>query len=210
VAVRTSKPGRSVTHLMRLFSEKMGTLDAGFGIEVVTLSASDVAAAAPVQMALPQCGESIDENTSLDELLDRIGLRLGFEHVCRFQIHESLMPESSTEFVPVTRASTPNAAWPSHRIRPVRLIEPPSPIEIAEIIPGKWPVRIRIGHQLHRIVRAEGPERLTPEWWRDQPMHWTTRDYYRIEDDRGARFWIFRESRRAEPEERWYLHGQLP
>ena len=208
--VRTSKPGRSITHLMRLFSEKMSTLDAGFGIEIMTLSAAEVDTAAPIQMALPQCGESVGEDISLDELLDRIGLRLGFEHVCRFQIHESLLPESSSQFVPVTSASTPNVAWPEHRIRPVRLIEPPAPIEIAEIIPGKWPVRIRVGHQLHRIVRAEGPERLTPEWWRDQPMPWAARDYYRIEDEQGARFWIFRETRRAEPGERWFLHGQLP
>jgi protein ImuB len=210
VTVRTSKPGRAITHLMRLFSEKMGTLDAGFGIEVVTLSAADVAAAAPIQMALPQCGESVEENTSLNELLDRIGLRLGFERVCRFQIRESLLPESSTEFVPVTIAPGPNSAWPAHRIRPVHLIDPPAPIEIAEIIPGKWPVRIRVGCQLHRIVRAEGPERLTPEWWREQPAAWSTRDYYRIEDEQGARFWIFRETRRIEAGERWYLHGHLP
>ena len=208
--VRTSKPGRSITHLMRLFSEKMSTLDAGFGIEVVTLSAANIATAAPVQMALPQCGESVEENTSLDELLDRIGLRLGFEHVCRFQIRESLLPESSTEFVPVTMPPAPNSAWPANRIRPVRLFDTPAPIEIAEIIPGKWPVRIRVGGQLHRIVRAEGPERLTPEWWRERPATWAARDYYRIEDEQGARFWIFRETPRAGNAERWYLHGQLP
>jgi len=208
--VRTSKSARSLTHLMRLFSEKMNTLDVGFGIEVATLRVAEVETIAPVQMALPQCGKSVEEDTSLDELLDRIGLRLGFDHVCRFRIRPSLLPESSTEFVPVTMASAPNAEWPTYRIRPVRLIEPPVLIEAAEIIPGKCPVRIRIGQRLHRIVRAEGPERLTPEWWRERPAAWTTRDYYRIEDEQGARFWIFRETRRAEPGERWYLHGQLP
>lgn len=208
--VRTSKPGRSITHLMRLFSEKMGTLDAGFGIEVVTLRAVDVETIAPVQMALPQCGESAEENTSFDELLDRIGLRLGFEHVSRLRVRESLLPEFSVELVPVGAAQEPDAAWPEHRIRPVRLLDSPEPIEIAEIIPGKCPVRIRVGRQLHRIVRAEGPERLTPEWWRESRAAWSTRDYYRIEDEQGARFWIFRATRRADGVERWYLHGQLP
>jgi protein ImuB len=208
--VRTSKPNRSITHLMRLFSEKMGTLDAGFGIEVVTLHAVDVETVAPVQMALPQCGESAEENTSFDELLDRIGLRLGFEHVIRFRIRESLLPEFSMELVPVSTAPVPGAAWPEHRIRPVRLLDPPEPIEVAEIIPGKCPVRIRVGRQLHRIVRAEGPERLTPEWWRGPRAAWATRDYYRIEDEQGARFWIFRETPRAGHVDRWYLHGQLP
>lgn len=211
VEARTSKPGRSVTHLMRLFTEKLNGLDAGFGIEIVTLSATDVDTAAPVQMALPHCGDGVEQDTLLTELLDRIGLRLGFEHVCRFRIHESLLPEFSTEFAPVTGAPAPNAAWPAHRVRPVRLIDPPTPIEIAEIIPGKWPVRIRVGRQLHRIVRAEGPERLTPEWWREQPARWAARDYYRIEDEQGARFWIFRETPRAiEQKERWFLHGHLP
>ncbi len=195
---------------MRLLSEKMGTLDAGFGIEVVTLRAVDVETVAPVQMALPQCEESAAENTAFDELLDRIGLRLGFDHVSRFRIRESLLPESSTEFVPVSGASMQNAAWPEHRIRPVCLIEPPKPIEVVEIVPGKCPVRIRVGQQLHRIVRAEGPERLTPEWWREPRAGWSMRDYYRIEDEQGARLWIFRKTRRAEPTERWYLHGQLP
>ncbi len=206
--VRTSKPGRSVTHLMHLFSEKTSSFDVGFGIEIMVLSAADIDTSAPVQMTLPHCGESIEKDTSLDELLDRLGSRLGFDRVCRFQIRESLLPESSTEFVPVTNALPSSACWPGNRVRPVRLIEPPAPIEIAEIIPGKSPVQIRIGRQLHRIVRAEGPERLTPEWWRDRPSRWKTRDYYRIENQRGARFWIFRETTWSG--ERWFLHGHLP
>jgi protein ImuB len=208
--VRTSKPARSITHVMRLFSEKMNSLDAGFGIEIMILSASDVDISAPVQMALPHCEDSVEEDGLLNELLDRLGSRLGFEHVCRFQIRESLLPEYSIEFIPVTGALMPNAEWPENRIRPVRLIEPPAPIEIAEIIPGKLPVQIRIGHQLHRIVRAEGPERLTPEWWRDHPFPWKTRDYYRIENDQGARFWVFRETAWVQAGERWFLRGHLP
>lgn len=207
--VRTSKPGRSITHLMRLFSEKMGELDAGFGIEIIMLSAADVDTAAPVQMALPNCGENPEEDKSLTELLDRMGLKLGFEHVCRFQIRESLIPEHSTEWVPVTDHHSSPVQWPEHRVRPVRFIDPPVPIEIGEIIPGKWPVQIRIGSQIHRIVRAEGPERLTPEWWREQASRWASRDYYRIESELGIRLWIFRETRRNEAGERWFLHGQL-
>jgi protein ImuB len=208
--VRTSKAGRSITHLMRLFSEKMGSLDAGFGIEIMTLSAADVDAIAPQQLALPHYGVEVEDDTALNELLDRMGLRLGFEHVCRIQICESLLPERAAAYVPVTGATAPSVAWPAHRTRPVRLIEPPSPIEVAEIIPGKLPTRIRIGRELHRVVRAEGPERLTPEWWHEQPVRWSVRDYYRIEDEHGMRLWIFRETLRNQTGERWFLHGQLP
>jgi protein ImuB len=62
---------------------------------------------------------------------------------------------------------------------------------------------------LHEVTRAEGPERIAPEWWRtagDTP----TRDYYRVEDSHGRRFWLFRrglyeEAGPAPP--RWFLHG---
>ena len=112
--VRTSKPNRSVTHLGRLFEEKMNSLDAGFGIEIMVLNALDIDAAAPVQMALAGCGESAEQDTSVFELLDRLGLRLGFEHVCRFHIRESLVPESSTELVPAAGAAASRRA-PSGR-----------------------------------------------------------------------------------------------
>jgi protein ImuB len=73
-------------------------------------------------------------------------------------------------------------------------------------------VQFRMGSQLHRIVRAEGPERLTPEWWRVESLPWEARDYYRIEDEEGARFWIFREQKSSDTTSdttRWFLCGHL-
>jgi len=209
IEVRTSLAGRSITHLMRLFSEKMNSLDAGFGIEVMSLHAANVDTLAPCQLALPQYASELDDDSTLNELLDRMGLRLGFEHVCRVQIRESLLPEHSTALTSVARVAAPSATWPDYRVRPVRLFDPPSPIQIAEIIPGKLPTRIRIGNEMHRIVRAEGPERLMPEWWRELPARWSTRDYYRVEDEYGTRLWIFRETARGTASERWFLHGQF-
>lgn len=209
IEVRTSQTGRSITHLMRLFSEKINALDAGFGIEMMALHADNVDTLVPRQLALPQYASEFDDDSTLNELLDRMGLRLGFEHVCRIQIRESLLPEHATALVSVARATAASAAWPSYRVRPVRLLDVPSPIEIAEMIPGKFPTRIRIGHEMHHIVRAEGPERLTPEWWREQPARWSERDYYAIEDERGTRLWIFRETARGTASERWFLHGQF-
>jgi protein ImuB len=208
--VRTSAASRSAAHLARLFAEKLDSLDAGFGIEAMALEAFEIEAAAPAQMALAGCGAPEPPEAPLDELLDRLGQRLGFEQVCRFRIRESFLAESSVELAPVGCTRPSGAAWPRRRLRPVYLIEPPTPIQIAEMIPGKWPVRIRAAGELHRIVRAEGPERLTPEWWGERPPAWKTRDYYRIENERGARFWIFRETGRGGTGERWFLHGQFP
>jgi hypothetical protein len=61
--------------------------------------------------------------------------------------------------------------------------------------------------RVHEVVRAEGPERIAPEWWRPG-TDGVTRDYYRVEDAQGRRFWIFRAGLYGEGgEPGWFLHG---
>lgn len=208
--VRTSKPARSISHLMRLFAEELNKLDAGFGIERVVLAAAEVDTLHPVQFAFSQFESGVEEN-SLDELIDRVGMRMGFQQVCRIAVHESYQPEYSVEYRPVTSVMAKNVEWPQSRLRPVCLIDPPVPIKVWVVLPQEWPVQFQAGNKMHRVLHAEGPERLSPEWWHDQPLPWRTRDYYRIEDQAGQRLWIFRES----PQEgdsnspRWYLQGHM-
>lgn len=203
--IGTSKPVRSVTHLMRLFSEKLDSLDAGFGIETLVLSVPNYDEFDPEQISFPQFDPD-QGDTELDGFIDRLGMRLGFQSVCRFHIQESLLPECSVEFQPVTTAGIPHAIWPDYRVRPVCFIDPPARIEVPAGSSDTPPAQFQFGHRLHRIVRAEGPERLTTEWWRDESQPWESRDYYRVEDDRGDRFWIFQERHPT----RWYLRGHFP
>ncbi len=59
-----------------------------------------------------------------------------------------------------------------------------------------------------QIIRAEGPERIAGEWWRDgEDM--LTRDYYGLEDREGRRFWVFRQGLygRETASPRWFIHG---
>lgn len=211
-AISTSKPVRSVKHLLRLFSEKIEDIDAGFGIEMLVLSVLNFDRSDPSQLILPQFHPANQHDTeAFDELIDRLGLRLGFQNVTRLQIRQSFLPECALDFQPVTAPQTPNAIWPEYRVRPVYWVDPPIRIEVATIHPAGSPVQFRMGRDTHRIVKAEGPERLTPEWWRAQPLIWEARDYYRIEDDRGYRYWIFQELH-APPSlnSRWFLRGHLP
>ncbi len=203
---RTSKPTRSVPHLMRLFRDHLEKLRAGFGFENFVLSVLDAEALAPAQMAFSQSAPVGDEST-FDALVDRLGMKLGFSEVNRVRIRESFLPERSVELCNAAAPAGESvcSTWPAYRIRPVRLIDPPMGIEVSVLIPGESPVQFFIGERRHRVVRSEGPERLLGEWWMNNNSRPDRRDYYRVEDDRGLRFWIFRNS-----SDRWFLHGHLP
>lgn len=201
--IRTSKPTRSVPHLMKLFEDRLGTLRAGFGFEAFVLSVLDVEALYSTQLCFWQA-DLVKDESPFDALIDRFGMKLGFQEVNRVHVRESLLPEYAIELCPANESPGVSADWPDYRVRPVRLIDPPRSIEVSILIPGGSPVQVLIGQQRRRIIRSEGPERLTDEWWREQKLQWSTRDYYRVEDDRGFRFWIFRDS-----SEQWFLHGQL-
>jgi protein ImuB len=96
-------------------------------------------------------------------------------------------------------------------VRPLRIFDPPQPIETLAEVPDGPPIRFRWRRVLHEIARAEGPERIAPEWWRRRPGA-PTRDYFRVEDVEGRRFWVFRSGLygRETKEPRWFLHGLFP
>lgn len=201
--VRTSRPSRAIAHLTRLFQDRLEKLWADFGFETFVLSVPDVEALHPAQLSLSQTDSARNDN-SFDELVDRLGMRLGFSEVNRIRVRESYLPEYAVDLCPAASPVASSAEWPDYRVRPIRLIDPPMPIQVSILIPGESPVQFFIGQQKHRVIRSEGPERLTVEWWRDRNTHHGVRDYYRIEDDHGFRFWIFCNSSGS-----WFLHGHF-
>jgi protein ImuB len=113
----------------------------------------------------------------------------------------------------VSAASRPEA-WPQPEageppLRPLFLFEPPQPVTVLAEVPDGPPRRFGWQGRQHRVVRQEGPERIAYPWWKTVEATGPTRDYYRIEDEEGCRFWLFRHglygSEKADP--RWYLHG---
>ena len=201
---RTSKPNRSVPHMMRLFAGNLEKLWANFGFETFVLSVCDTEPLYPLQACLSS--NELEQGESFDLLVDRVGMKLGFGEVNRIVVCESYLPEYATTFCPAASATIPaSAEWPEYRVRPVRLIDPPMPIQVSVSIPGGDPVQFLIGRQNHRVVRCEGPERLGAEWWRDNENASKTRDYYRIEDEQGMRFWVYLDAVKTS----WYLHGHF-
>lgn len=93
--------------------------------------------------------------------------------------------------------------------RPLRLFAHPEPVEVMAEVPEGPPLRFRWRRVMHEVARAEGPERIAPEWWRQEDSARSTRDYFRVEDAEGRRYWLFREGLygRETASPLWYVHG---
>ncbi|HEY5289049.1 MAG TPA: DNA polymerase Y family protein, partial [Caulobacteraceae bacterium] len=130
--------------------------------------------------------------------------------VWRAEAFPSHAPERATKRRPPLSPSK-NAGWDGERPRPLRLFRRPEPIEVVAPVPDDPPVLFRWRGRAHRVRRAEGPERLGEEWWRRSfetadPLR--ARDYYQVEDEVGARFWLFRAGLYdASHPPKWWLHG---
>lgn len=221
-AIGTGRPTRDPRHLARLFGDKLDAVDVGFGIEAVRLAAAVVEALGAVQMTLTETRESRSE--SLAQLVDRLSNRLHPGRVVRLVPQASHLPERACRALPALSVTVAGAAAAggaedderSRRPRPLDLLPSPEPIEAIAPVPDGPPVMFRRGRAQHRVIAAEGPERIGPEWWlvdggHDPDRLSRIRDYYRIEDAEGRRFWVYREGLyRPGVPPRWYLHGLFP
>lgn len=203
---RTAAPVRAPDHVARLFTEGLTTLDAGFGFDAFVLTA-------PYHddMAAHQAGldEEPVEGIALPELIDRLCARIGAGRVNRPVPYASHMPERSIGWCPALQGELALAEAAPAKERPIRLFDRPEPVTVIYATPEGPPRRFRWRRCLHDVVKVEGPERIAPEWWRERSTA-RLRDYYKVEDENGRRFWIYRggmvdDGRGGPPE--WFMHG---
>lgn len=212
----TSAPSHEDGHMARLFREKLDgageDFDAGFGIEAMSLACLAADELLPSQEKLSGEGGQAHD---LARLIDRLGNRLGPGRIARAEPRASHVPERAVKSVPAMRGASPAlqgwrremAHLPEGVSRPLRLLPAAEPVEVVAEVPEGPPRIFRWRRMTYRVVRAEGPERIVPEWWRQDGGR--TRDYYRVEDRQGRRFWLYRDGlyTRDEAAPRWYLHG---
>lgn len=210
----TSRPARDPAALARLFAPLLERIELGSGpgLETLVLSATETGPLSAVQTAIDG-GEAGDQGNDdqLAELVDRLTLRLGERAVLRLVPRESWLPERCVApHPPMERLPAPKP-WPAGQPRPLRLLTPPEPVEATAPLPDDPPLLFVWRGVPHRVRRAEGPERIECEWWRGQgSLGLAVRDYYRVEDDGGRRFWLFRAGLyRPDETPRWFLHGFL-
>lgn len=209
--VATSRPSRDPRHLERLFDGYLEKINPGFGFDMIMLTAGAVET---LDNGQTNFDTTSDNDADLSRLIDRLAARLGNHAVLVPAMRQHHVPERAEHWVsalsapPLTMAEKANAA---SKERPIRLLNRPEPIRVIYAVPEGPPAQFVWRRLAHRIARYSGPERIAPEWWRDRPGT-RLRDYYRIEDETGRRFWIYREGlhndgRGGEPS--WFMHGMF-
>lgn len=198
VAIGTSRPLADAAALLRLMRNRIPDIDPGFGIEAMVLEATETDRATLLQADL---AGGRDVGACLADLVDRIVIRTGPDSIRRLIPVDRHWPEAAAVEVPATLPLPTPGSWVATVPRPVVLLEHPEAISAetdgSALRAFSWRGRRR---PLHRVI---GPERIEPEWGWDSPER--TRDYYRVEDDAGRRYWIFLTSDGSTLA--WYMHG---
>jgi protein ImuB len=216
-----ASPSRDVAHFARLIDLRLerlgGGLDVAFGFE---------AAAVHVLIAEPlparQVGLAINQEQAnpdgLAQLIDRLQQRLGSHAVRRLYSKQSHIPERAEEARPATSDAHSNSSKDASDAaeanaatcpRPLLLLPQPEPAQITALLPEGPPRQFHWRGVMHQVAGADGPERITPEWWRG--THEVERDYYLVEDTDGRRFWLYREGRYGASASgpKWFVHGMF-
>lgn len=203
-SVATAIASRDPKHLRRLLADRSAALDPEFGFDAFALEADWCEELDAAQESLV---EEPGGELELARLIDRLTVKLGGKRVRRPLQQESHLPERASGWIAAV-SSSPNLARRELK-RPQRLLDRPEAIEVIYATPEGMPRRFVWRRGVHDIARSQGPERIAPEWWR-QPSLARLRDYYRVEDSDGRRYWIYREGlvgdgRGGAPA--WFIHG---
>jgi protein ImuB len=226
IVIGTSQPSREAGHMIRLLGEKLSDFDAGFGVDMMALAALDTEPLASGQSHLE--GRTAEAHAiETARLIDRLTNRLDAASVFRLQPLPSHIPERAQKRVPADTPIEAAGHGPQRANRPAFLLQRPEQIDVIADVPDGPPARFHWRRISRRVVRASGPERIAPEWWRTIGISPATlarskarrvRDYYEIEDEFGGRYWVFRAGLyRSDGEEdgdreqppTWFLHGMF-
>lgn len=203
ISIATNQSSINTDHLFKLFELKIAEIEPALGIELFTIEASKVEDLSPVQQTLWTANSSL-ESKELAQLIDRLEGKFGKDHIRRYFPAEHHMPERSLK-VSNSLTEKPDIDWKTDKLRPVHLLQKPEQIVVTAPIPDYPPMNFKYKGKLHKVKRADGPERIEPEWWLEKGLH---RDYYVVEDEEGKRYWLFRYGHYdGKNNPHWFIHG---
>ncbi len=176
-----------------LLALKLDGMDTGFGIDMIRLVATRTEAAPATRTPHPRAWTdqpAPDQPDGLSDLVARIGSRIGMDRITLRHPAESHIPEKSSLILSAAWAD-PHGDWPAPAMpaRPL-LLWRPEPLRAQSGSPLRSGFHWR--RNRHSVQGAIGPERITPEWWTDEP-DWRsgTRDYWHVTLTSGERLWLF-------------------
>jgi protein ImuB len=215
IKIKLSEPARDVARIARLFAPHLPEIDCGHGVDAFVLAARFVEPIAATQTSMAKRDQATHFCEGLAPVIDTLTNRLGAGSVFAFAPRESHMPERAQRRVAAIYGSNLAEDWlvwtevrTGSAPRPFRLFERAELVDVIASVPDGPPARFTWRRVTHKIIRATGPERIAPEWWRAGAEGIAVRDYYAVENESGRRFWLYRAGAydTAEPP-RWYVHG---
>lgn len=200
ISIGTNRASHNVRHLFGLFEQKIPTIEPALGIELFALEVPAVEDAGDTQEKL---WSEKGAHTQIARSLDNIAGKVGAHTIKRYLPVAQHWPERSIKLA-TSLTETPAMPWPVDKFRPIQLLSRPEPIDVMVPLPDYPPLLFIHKGKVFKLSKADGPERIEQEWWISEGL---PRDYYRVEDERGARYWIFRSGHYAEGNAQWFLHG---
>lgn len=202
IEIGTHQAARNTTHLFKLFEPKIPQIAPGLGIELFLLDAPAVEPL-DVQQERLWLDTGDRQSEALTQLLDRISGRLGNRAIQRYLPAAHHWPERS--YTPASSLTEqPAIPWPQGLSRPLYVLPRPEPIQVSVPLPDYPPLLFIYKNVIHKIKKADGPERIEREWWMDKGLQ---RDYYYVEDETGKRYWLFRSGHYDTHIPEWFIHG---
>ena len=211
VEVGLARPSADMALIRQLLVIKLEDIKVEFGIDVLRVVAAQTEPIYAHQhkgkiKAGPAVAARLSQNTELDDLIGKLGARIGLEAITRLHPGDSHIPEKASQVL-AAAWSMPQMDWPIVlRARPLIYFQP-EPIVAAEV--PKVPLHFKWRGQSHELQSAQGPERIAPEWWLEERA-WRsgTRDYWRVVTKSGDRLWLYFAHGGA-ISGGWFCHGRF-
>ncbi|OYU80556.1 MAG: nucleotidyltransferase [Flavobacterium sp. BFFFF1] len=201
IEIGTGHPSQNPVHLFRLFEHKIATMAPALGFELFILEAQKVETVTEEQGAI--WNVSGQNNIKVAELLDRVASRTGQNAIKRYIPDAHYLPERSVkQAIPLWEK--PANVWRTDWPRPIHLLHHPERIEVTATLPDYPPLLFRYKGVVYTVAKSDGPERIEQEWWLAEGLY---RDYYCVEDNLGARYWLFRAGPYDADMPKWFIHG---
>jgi protein ImuB len=208
IPIGLTAPSRDARHLFMLLRPKLENLDAGFGIDALVLEARETGKIAATQHGFMEETPVVE----FDRFNDRVKNRHEDRTVAGLSAVASHIPERAETAAPphVFPLAERGEERGKDKERPLLIFDVPEPAVVLAAVPDGPPMRFTWRRVARRVAKAQGPERIAPEWWRLGERDARPRDYYTVEDDRGRRYWLYREGFYGEGEPKWFVHGLSP